>query len=61
MHSSPRPYSLTFVGSHNIFPYGWSSDEGSVNRSMAHGASLSSVIHPAFSFVVKTRSTASQI
>lgn len=61
MDASPRLYGLPFVGSHNIFPYGWSSEEGRVNRNLTEGASLSSRIHSASSFVGKTCLIASHI
>lgn len=61
MDASPRPYGLPFVGSHNIFPYGWSGEKGSVNRNLTDGASLSSIIHSASSFVGKTCSIASHV
>ena len=54
-----RPYGLPFVGSHDIFPYGWSSEEGSVSRNLTDGASLSSIIHSASSFAGQTYSIAS--
>lgn len=61
MDASPRPYGLPFVGSHNIFTYGWSSEEGCANRNLTDGAALSSIIHSASSFVGKTCSITSHI
>lgn len=61
MDASPRPYGLFFVGSHNIFPCGWTSVEGGFKRNLTDGASLGSIIHSASSFVGKKCSIASHI
>lgn len=61
MDASLVPCGLPFVGSHNIFPYGCSGEEGGVNRNLADVASLSSIIHLASSLVGRTCSIDSYI
>lgn len=61
MDASVVPCGLPFVGSHNIFPYGYSGEEGSGNRNLTDVASLSSIIQLPSSLVGRTWSMGSNV